>query len=259
MSEEEEQKQAKPITLKGFDAIYRALDSKAAHTSFGMLPLSHEKTSPNFGFGSAHKTEGDKIFMSEEMAANLNRGKHSPGPVYEYNDENKYKKLPKWGFGTDAKMKPIKPKYDHYENDNRFLDDPLTSDLTRKTRVLAPKFGTEPRMPVNSFERVPGPQYLPNNKPEQQIAPKYTFGFRRSQGNQNSLINKVSTTKSVGPGRYMPEMSMNPSTRQNSPKWTLSKAGRTVAGVKTYDKHQTYDTRVSLGVQNVSKNRTSPS
>ena len=57
----------------------------------------------------------------------------------------------------------------------------------------------------------------------------------------------------------MPEMSMNPSTRQNSPKWTLSKAGRTVAGVKTYDKHQTYDTRVSLGVQNVSKNRTSPS
>lgn len=132
---EEEPKQAKPITLKGFDAIYRALDSKAAHTSFGMLPLSHEKTAPNFGFGSAHKTEGDKIFMSEEMAANLNRGKHSPGPVYEYKDENKYKKLPKWGFGTDGKMKPIKPKYDFYENDNRFLDDPLTSDLTRKTRV----------------------------------------------------------------------------------------------------------------------------
>lgn len=114
-------------------------------------------------------------------------------------------------------------------------------------------------MPVNSFERVPGPQYLPNNKPEQQIAPKYTFGFRRSQGNQNSLINKVATTKSVGPGRYMPELSMNPSTRQNSPKWTLSKAGRSVAGVKTYDKHQTYDTRVAFGVQHVSKKTTSPS
>ena len=53
MNEEEEQKQVKPITLKGFDSIYKALDSKAAHTSFGLLPLSHEKTSPNFGFGSA--------------------------------------------------------------------------------------------------------------------------------------------------------------------------------------------------------------
>ena len=53
MSEEGETKAVKPTTLKGFDAIYRALDSKAAHTSFGNLPLSIEKTAPNFGFGTA--------------------------------------------------------------------------------------------------------------------------------------------------------------------------------------------------------------
>ena len=259
MSEEDEQKKAKPITLKGFDAIYRALDSKAAHTSFGTLPLSHERTAASFGFGSANKNDGDKIFMSEEMASNLNKGKHSPGPVYDYKDEQKYKSLPRWGFGTDPKMKPIKPRYDYYENDNRFLDDPITSDLTRKGRVLAPKFGTEPRMPVNSFERMPGPQYLPKDRPEKQVAPKFTFGFRRNKGGQDSLVNQVSTTKSVGPGRYMPEMSMNPSTKGNSPKWSLSKAGRAVAGIKTYDKHQTYDTRISVGVQHISKNRTSPS
>jgi hypothetical protein len=205
-----------------------------------------------------NKSEGDNIFMTEEMASNLNKGKHSPGPVYEFKDENKYKALPKWGFGTDQKMKPIKPKYDHYEND-RFFDDPLKADIERKGRVLAPKFGTEPRMPVNTFEKIPGPQYLPNEKPEKEIAPKYTFGFRRTKGNQNALVNQTSTTKSVGPGRYMPEAAMNPSTRQNSPKWTLSKAGKSLAGIKTNDKHQTYDTRPSLGQQNISKNKTAPS
>lgn len=250
-------KPAKPITMKGFDAIYKALDSKAAHTSFGNLPLSIEQTAPNFGFGKAGKEKGDKIFMSEEMAYNVNQGRHSPGPVYEYQDQNKYSNLPKWGFGTDNKMKPIKPKYDFYEND-RFFDDPIEADHARKKKVLAPKFGTEPRMPVNSFERNPGPQYFPNEKPEKKKAPKFTFGFRRSSGGQG-LTNQTSTTKSVGPGRYVPEASINPSTKKNAPKWTLSKAGRSVAGLRNVDKHQTYDTRSAVGRQNVSKNRTAPS
>lgn len=258
MSEEEgETKAQKPITLKGFDAIYKALDSKAAHTSFGTLPMSHEKTAPNFGFSKALKEKGDKIFMSEEMAYNVNQGRHSPGPIYEYKDQNKYQTLPKWGFGTDTKMKPIKPKYDFYEND-RFFDDPVEADLARKQKVLAPKFGTEPRMPVNSFERNPGPQYFPEERPEKKKAPKYTFGHRRSNGGQG-LQNQTSTTKSVGPGRYVPEACMNPSTKENAPKWTLSKAGRAVAGLRTVDKHQTYDTRSAVGSQFVSKNRTAPS
>lgn len=94
--------------------------------------------------------------MSEEMAQNVNKGRHSPGPVYEFKDEDKYKKAPGWGFGTDQKMKPIKPKYDFYEND-RFFDDPIEADHNRKKKTLAPKFGTEPRMPVNTFEKSPGP------------------------------------------------------------------------------------------------------
>jgi hypothetical protein len=43
---EESKKQQKPITLKGFTAILMALDSEAAHTSFGKLPLSKEKSDP---------------------------------------------------------------------------------------------------------------------------------------------------------------------------------------------------------------------
>ena len=259
MSEEEgETKAAKPLTMKGFDAIYKALDSKAAHTSFGNLPLSYEKTAPNFGFGSAKKADGDKVFINEEMASNANKGKHSPGPIYDYNDKDKYKEAPKFGFGTDSKMKPIKPKYDFYEND-RFFDDPQEADVNRKKKVLAPKFGTEPRFAVNAFEKSPGPGYDPKDKPEQKNLPKYTFGFRRQKGNQNALVNQTSTTRTVGPGRYVPESSMQTSNKKNMPRWTLAKAGRFVTGIKRMDKHQTYDTKGSVGKQFVSKKKTAPS
>ena len=54
MSEDgEKEKKAKPITLKGFTAILMALDSEAAHTSFGKLPLSKETSEPQFGFPTA--------------------------------------------------------------------------------------------------------------------------------------------------------------------------------------------------------------
>lgn len=195
--------------------------------------------------------------MSEEMAHNANQGKHSPGPIYEYNIDERYKKLPKWGFGTASKMTEIKPKYDFYEND-RFFDDPIEADQTRKKKVLAPRFGTEPRMPLNTFEKNPGPQYYPKDRPEKKKAPKFSFGFRRTAGGQG-LINQTSTTKSVGPGRYVPEASSNPSSKKNFPKWTLSKAGRSVAGLRNVDKNQTYDTRSGVGKQQSSKNKSAPS
>ena len=53
--------------------------------------------------------------------------------------------MPHWGFGTAGRMASDKPKYDFYEN-AMFQDDPLTADITRKKRVLAPKIGTEPRV-----------------------------------------------------------------------------------------------------------------
>lgn len=98
-------------------------------------------------------------------------------------------------------------------------------------------------MQLNSLETIPGPQYLPNDKPEFQVAPKYTFGYRRGGG----LKNITATPGSVGPGRYVPEASANPSTKLDFPRWTLPKAGRPNAGLKKPDKNQTYDTRSSLG------------
>lgn len=113
-------------------------------------------------------------------------------------------------------------------------------------------------MPVNTFQKTPGPDYEINQRPEVKTAPKFTFGYRRNKGAQDSLINKVSTTKSVGPGRYMPEASANPSSKKDFPKWTLPKAGRGGNMYKRLDKNQTYDTRSCVGKQYVSKNRTGP-
>jgi hypothetical protein len=149
-------------------------------------------------------------------------------------------------------MAVSKPKYDFYEN-ALFLDDPIQANNNRRPRVCAPKIGTEPRMAGMHDNANPGPQYLVTDKPEFKNEPEYTFGYRRgAQG----LKNLISTPGAVGPGRYVPEAAANPSTKQNFPRWTLPKAARPEAAVKKYDKHQTYDTRGSIGVQASSKNRT---
>ena len=100
----------------------------------------------------------------------------------------------------------------------------------------------------------PGPQYMVTEKPEFKRAAEYSFGFRR--GNQG-LKNLISTPGAVGPGRYVPEASANPSGLQNAPRWSLPKEPRPEAAVKKYDKHQTYDNRSSIGAQASSKNRSS--
>ena len=54
------------------------------------------------------------------------------------------------------------------------------------------------------------------------------MGFRRALW---------ATPGSVGPGRYVPEASANPSNKTNMPRWTLPKAGRPDAAPKKYDKN----------------------
>lgn len=100
-------------------------------------------------------------------------------------------------------------------------------------------------MQGNNLEQTPGPQYLPNDKPEIVKLPKYTFGFRRGGG----LKNQTSTPAAVGPGRYVPEASSNPSDKLDFPRWTLPKAGRPGQATKGADKNQTYDVTSAIGKQ----------
>jgi hypothetical protein len=66
------------------------LDSKQARTSFGKLPLSDETTAPNYAIGKANRTEQAKVFLGE-LTVQENIAKGSPGPIYEYEDQIKYK------------------------------------------------------------------------------------------------------------------------------------------------------------------------
>ena len=50
---------------------------------------------------------------------------------------------------------------------------------------------------------------MPKTRPEVVKPPEYTFGYRRGGG----LKNQTSTPAAVGPGRYVPEASSNPSTK----------------------------------------------
>ncbi len=165
-----------------------------------------------------------------------------------------YTQAPGWSFGYQERGGNDRPKYEFYEN-AAFLDDPITADQTRKMRVCAPKIGTEPRMPLNTLEQTPGPQYFPKPKPEEKKDPQYTFGYRRGAG--GALKNQTSTPNSVGPARYFPENAMNPSTKTDHPRWTLPKAGRPANERRPIDKNQTYDTRSGFGKQQYSKNKSS--
>lgn len=128
--------------------LAQALDSKTAHTSFGKLPLSVEKSEPAYRIPKAAKAEIEKCYMGE-LTKNNNIGKNSPGPEYKYTDKIKYDQAPTWSMGTEVRIGEDKPKYDFYEN-ALFLDDPVEAAMNTRPRCLAPKIGTEPRFQSKS-------------------------------------------------------------------------------------------------------------
>lgn len=67
--------------LEDLTALAQALDSKQAHTSFGKLPLSTEKTAKNYSFPNAKRDDQEKIYLGE-LTKQENIGKHTPGPIY---------------------------------------------------------------------------------------------------------------------------------------------------------------------------------
>ena len=75
-------------------ALAQALDSEQAHTSFGKLPLSVEKTAAQFSFSQANRWDGSKVFVNE-LTKNENIGKNAPGPQYKYDDKIKYSDVSK--------------------------------------------------------------------------------------------------------------------------------------------------------------------
>ena len=82
-------------------ALAQALDSEQAHTSFGKLPLSVEKSQAQFSFPQANRWDGCKKFDAE-LTKTENIGKNAPGPQYMYDDKIKYAEVSPsfWPKGT---------------------------------------------------------------------------------------------------------------------------------------------------------------
>lgn len=77
--------------LADLTALAQALDSEQAHTSFGKLPLSVEKSSNCFSFPQAKKEDQSKVYIAE-LTNTENIGKNSPG-FYNYTDTIKYQQV----------------------------------------------------------------------------------------------------------------------------------------------------------------------
>lgn len=74
----------------GLNQLAIQLESKQAHTSFGKLPLSDERTAPIPQFGKAKREDASKCYIGE-LTVQENVGRGSPAPTYNYVDNIKYK------------------------------------------------------------------------------------------------------------------------------------------------------------------------
>ena len=124
----------------------------------------------------------------------------------------------------------------------QIMDDPAAASNARKERCCATKFGTEPRIPMEFYEKTPGPQYYPQIRPEVPKAPSYTLGARREKKG-GVLSRETSAPENVGPGRYVPESSALTSVHKDFPKVSFTKNPRPDPQVKAFDKHQTYENK----------------
>ena len=56
------------------------------------MPLSVEKTAPNYGFSVSKREDQAKIFIGE-LTNQENIAKGSPGPIYNYTDQIKFREV----------------------------------------------------------------------------------------------------------------------------------------------------------------------
>ena len=235
--------------------IANALDSEAAHTSFGKLPLAVEKSAPVYSFGSGTRDKFSKVYISPEHTAGIT--KVSPGPKYEVQDNLNFKTTPNFSIGKDPRVTLGKAQYyDHYNIADTFTNPIAAKNYTHKSAGNI-KFGTESRMPPPSVDGPPGPQYYPGLRPEVKKAPQYTLGARRTHGG-SALKNQISTPSLVGPGRYVPERSALTSVHRNPSQWSIGLGDKVAKPAKSVTKNQTYAKSTACGPQVLSKKKSAP-
>ena len=236
--------------------IANALDSAAAHTSFGRLALADEKSAPMYGFGTATRKQAEKVYLSEELSMGI--GKVSPGPKYTVQDNLNFPQPAQSSFPRDPRAS-LGPKraYDYFEIRDT-VSDPVKSKHFVQKDYGSTKFGTGSRAQQTTQSVSPGPQYMPPHRMDRPSSQKYSLGARRTNKGASSLVNQVSTPGLVGPGRYAPEKAGFTSIHQSIKEWSFSKRQRTTVEPHSTSKHQTYDNASSCGPQVRSGRKTAP-
>jgi len=242
-------------SLKGVQMsvlIATALDSEAAHTSFGKLPLADERSAPGYSFGLSTRAQNKKLYAGEELTVSAEN--RSPGPRYLVKEAVVLPSPPKFSLGKEAKGKSPQ-KYDYYEIRDTISNPVKSKQYTFKDPGSA-KFGTSTRNPPLDTSFSPGPQYHPPQRLDRAAAPRYSLGARRAL--PGTLGTKTCTPALVGPGRYAPERSTFNSVHQSPRTWSIPRQERKTLETYSPAKHQTYDLSVSCGPQQTSRRRTSP-
>lgn len=143
---EEEVKKKEPTPPKTYtmkDLV--DFEDNDVYTAFGRMNLSTKPTAPKYGFGKAHRNDGEKVYFSKTHCKSQFLGKTSKGPNFEGCDKFAYGKAPGWVFGKNMRNTlDIKQPFDHY---NRFDGDTdaIQADQIRRIKSATVKFGTDKR------------------------------------------------------------------------------------------------------------------
>ena len=203
---------------------------RRSFTSFGKLLLSDEKSSPVISFPNAKK------FNKAGAPTSLN----TPGPIYTYDDQFKYKSPQKWSIGT-GKRPPLSScekfeYYNHSYNDYKDFDLSTIDKKWKKTQGGA--IGLDPKMKFELRECVPGSgRYEPSYKLTKVRPPAYFLG---EKGNITSIKNVTGTNEHVGPGKYSVKEAAYTSKHKNPPHWLLPESVRKGLDLKVWTKNETY-------------------
>jgi len=115
------------------------------YSGFGRMNLSNKPTAPRYGFGKAHRNDGEKVYFSKKHCKAQFLGKTSKGPNFEGTDVFAYKKAPGWIMGKNPRNTlDIKQPFAHY---NRFdgTSKAIEADNKRRPKTAQVIIGSEGR------------------------------------------------------------------------------------------------------------------
>ena len=121
--------------------------------------------------------------------------------------------------------------------------DPISAKNSVLKKSASTRVGTEKRIADRVVALSPGPQYFPPHRSDRKRSPNYTLGQRRNLHGASGLENLISTGRTVGPGKYIPENCMRTSIHKNASLHSFPKSNRMGLVFKATSDNESYDMR----------------